>query len=212
MKNPSFLSVIITTLIILFLIYNYSTKSKYQPVSLPQETLDMLEENRRLFQKIETYDDAIKDIEKIDLRKDLIQIKENIEDIKNAKYFYDLASGRINSYGRDTYVIDMSKEDWNYVVENLNQCLDLDSDFLFAYLIRGYAYYFLGEYRKSMKDYKKITRIPKYRFESTDELLLLSMAHIRLGDVKLKLELNYCREYKKACDLGLCDAYNKHCK
>ena len=107
---------------------------------------------------------------------------------------------------------DMTDKDWSYVIENMNKSLDLDSDFLYAYLFRGNAYYYMEEYRKSMKDYKKITRVPKKRFKSSEELSLLTMAYNGLGNAKLKLKLNYCREYKKACDLGDCLAYYGLCK
>ena len=136
--------------------------------------------------------------------------EEGKTEIKNAQYYLELAVDGMKVDGSGRF--DMSKEDWNYVVENLSKSLDLDSDLLMAYLFRGNAYYFMGKYRKSMKDYKKITRIPKYRLESTDELSLLTMAYIGLGNAKLKLKLNYCKEYKKACDLGDCLEYNELCK
>ena len=130
--------------------------------------------------------------------------------VKNAEYYLELATDRmkVDESGR----FDMTNKDWDYVVENINKSLDLDSDFLLAYLFRGNAYYYMQEYRKSMKDYKKITRVPKYRFESTEELSVLSMAYIGLGNAKLELKLNYCSEYKKACDLGDCLEYYGYCK
>ena len=136
--------------------------------------------------------------------------EEDAKKIIKAQYYLELAGDRMKVDGSGRF--DMSKEDWNYVVENLSKSLDLDADLLMAYLYRGNAYYYMGKYRKSMKDYKKITRIPKYKFESTDELSLLPMAYIGLGNAKLKLKLNYCKEYKKACDLGDCLEYNGLCK
>lgn len=144
---------------------------------------------------------------------DMQERQQNKAIVKNAEYYLELATERmkVDESGR----FDMTNKDLDYVVENINKSLDLDSDFFLAYLIRGNAYYYMQEYRKSMKDYKKITRVPKYRFESTEELSVLSEAYFRLGNAKLKLKLNPCREFKKACDLGEefgCDAYDKDCK
>jgi len=130
--------------------------------------------------------------------------------IKNAEYYLERGIERmkVDESGR----FNMTNKDWNYVIENCNKCLDLDSDFLMGYFFRGNAYYFMGEYRKSMKDYKKITRIKKSRLESTGLFPFLSQAYIGLGNSKLQLKLNYCREYKKACDLGDCLEFNAYCK
>ena len=42
-------------------------------------------------------------------------------------------------------------------------------------------------------------------------LILLCLPFIGLGNAKLKLKLNYCKEYKRACDLGDCFAYDFLC-
>ena len=57
------------------------------------------------------------------------------------------------------------------------------------------------------EDYLRIFLDSKINLDNNEELSLLSMAYIGLGNAKLKLKLNYCKEYKRACDLGDCFAY-----
>jgi tetratricopeptide (TPR) repeat protein len=122
--------------------------------------------------------------------------------IQNAKYYFDLADSRIKS--KPNWADDMLTEDWLFQVENIKLCLELESDYWEAYIIRGNAYYELGKYRESLEDFEK-----GQKYTPKDFMWLF---HLGIGNAKIHLGLNYCNEFKKACDLGYCDAYNDLCK
>ena len=56
-------------------------------------------------------------------------------------------------------------------------------------------------YKNSIKDYKKALKL-----NPEDGSI-----HIGIGNAKYQLKLNYCKEYKKACDKGYCEAFYKFC-
>ena len=122
------------------------------------------------------------------------------KEVKTAKYYFDLADSRMKS--KPTW--DMTNDDWLYQVENINLCLELDPNYWNAYIVRGTAYNGLGEYKKSLKDFKKAKK------DSPDEFLWV--IYTGIGNAKFHLNLDYCKEYIKACDLGNCEPYNKFCK
>jgi len=121
---------------------------------------------------------------------------------KTADYYYNLADNRLKS--KEHLMDGMNSKDFIYQVENTTLCIDLDPNYWQAYIIRGNAYYELGKYRKSMYDFKKAKKYSPKDF--------MWVIYTGIGNAKLKLKLNYCREYKKACDLGYCDPYYDLCK
>jgi len=71
-----------------------------------------------------------------------------------------------------------------------------------AYSNRGSVYVDLGKYQLALDDYSSAIRI------NPDD----AKAYDNRGIVKWHLKLEYCNDFKRACDLGQCDNYNKGCK
>ena len=107
---------------------------------------------------------------------------------------------------------------WDDAISDYSRAIRIDPDFASAYYNRGLAYFGLVNYNDaiteaeqaqerlnewySISDYSRAIRIdPDY-----------ASAYKNRGIAKKNAGLPYCSDYKKACDLGLCDAYNKHCK
>ncbi len=68
---------------------------------------------------------------------------------------------------------------------------------------RGNAYTDLGEYNAAIADFTTAIRLNPYDTKSS--------LHNR-GRAKEKAGLPYCSDYKRACELGKCDLYNRKCR
>ena len=82
---------------------------------------------------------------------------------------------------------------------------DIRANFIKAntFQARGNAYYDLGEYNAAITDFTTAIRLnpydTKYSFQNR-------------GRAKEKAGLPYCSDYKRACELGKCDLYNRKCR
>ena len=71
-----------------------------------------------------------------------------------------------------------------------------------GYYIRGASKNNLKDYYGAIADYTKAIELnPDY-----------ANAFYCRGIAKFIVKLDYCSDYKRACDLGLCDNYNNYCK
>ena len=131
--------------------------------------------------------------------------------------------------------------EYQLAIDNFTKCLRIDTDYALAYNMRGYAYYSLGNYEDSIDDFTRAIRIDPDRIkdDTFDAYYWRGVAYYSLGNyeeaiadftefigsgtdiadvyfnrglAKQKAELSFCSDYKKACDLGRCDNYNKFCK
>ena len=70
-------------------------------------------------------------------------------------------------------------------------------------IARGNAYIELGEYNAAIADFTTAIRLNPYDTKSA--------LHNR-GRAKEKAGLPYCSDYKRACELGKCDLYDRKCR
>ena len=91
---------------------------------------------------------------------------------------------------------------YQLAIDDYNNAIRINPDDADAYYNRGNAYNDLGKYQLAIDDYNRAIRIkPDY-----------ANAYNNRGTAKWYLKLDYCSDYKKACDLGECHNYNKLCK
>ena len=92
---------------------------------------------------------------------------------------------------------------YQLAIENYTKCLRIDPDYApQAYYNRGWNYGQLENYEDAIADYTRAIRIaPDY-----------AAAYYNRGTAKWYLKLEYCSDFKRACDLGSCDNYNNFCK
>ena len=91
--------------------------------------------------------------------------------------------------------------DYLNALNDINLVIDKSPKSELNFIIRGNIFFALKDYRKSLKDYKLALRL------NPDD----GSIYIGIGNAKYQMKLNYCREYKKACDKGYCEAFNKFC-
>ena len=85
---------------------------------------------------------------------------------------------------------------------DFNNAIRINPNYAMAYYNRGVAYNGLGKYKLAIDDFSSAIRInPDF-----------ALAYYNRGNAKSYLKLDYCSDFKRACDLGKCDNYNKVCK
>lgn len=105
-------------------------------------------------------------------------------------------------YNRGTIFLEL--KNFENAIVDFSRALKLNAKSSESFYNRGLAYFKIGKYKMSMIDFDNAIKInPNY-----------SKAIYNLATVKYKLGINYCNDYKKACDLGnkkACQYYNLDC-
>jgi tetratricopeptide (TPR) repeat protein len=106
----------------------------------------------------------------------------------------------IEYYNRGVVYVDLGK--YQLALDDYSSAIRINPDYAKAYNNRGGVYVDLGKYQLALDDYSSAIRI------NPDD----AKAYDNRGIVKWHLKLEYCNDFKRACDLGQCDNYNKGCK
>ena len=106
-----------------------------------------------------------------------------------------------NNYLERGYV-NIQSEHYKDAIDNYSRAIKIKPDDENPYHNRGLAFYYLGKYQLAIDDYNRAIKI------NPDSVL----AYYNRGVSKWYLKLNYCIDFKKSCDLGMCDNYNTYCK
>ena len=89
--------------------------------------------------------------------------------------------------------------------ESLDKSIEIDPNNPYTFNSRGVAFKELKNYESALIDYNKAIKIdPNY-----------GMAYGNRGNLKSMLDLPFCNDYKKACELGqkiVCEWYEDDCK
>ena len=93
-------------------------------------------------------------------------------------------------------------KDYYGAIADYTKAIELKPNFAIAYFKRGGAKSWLKDYNGAISDYTKAIGL------NPDE----ANFYISRANSKTWINQNYCYDYKKACDLGKCDEYNKSCK
>ena len=105
----------------------------------------------------------------------------------------------------DYYIQGIEYQDlgeYQLAINNYTKAINEYPDYAPAYYNRGITYNKLGKYEDAIADFTRAIRID----------LDYADAYLNRGISKWYLKLPYCSDFKKACDLGLCDNYNDLCK
>ena len=95
-----------------------------------------------------------------------------------------------------------NSSDDQYKIDNYTKCLKIDPDYVKAYYNRGNTYKELENYKNAIVDYTKAIKInPDF-----------ANAYDGRGTAMWYLKAEYCSDYIRACNLGVCSNYNKFCK
>ena len=92
--------------------------------------------------------------------------------------------------------------EYQLAIDNFTRALSIDSDDAIAYNNRGLSYSYLGNHEDAIADYTRALRIDPD----------MADAYYNRGTAKWHLKLEYCSDFKRACDLGKCNNYNNFCK
>ena len=134
------------------------------------------------------------------------------------------------AYGKGLYNLEDA-------ISDFTRAIRIDPDYTNAYYNRGFAYDELGNYEDAIADYTRAIRIdPDYadayynrgtvygRYLGNYEDAIADFtrairidpdyanAYANRGTAKWYLKLDYCGDFKIACDLGRCNNYNNFCK
>jgi len=100
--------------------------------------------------------------------------------------------------GRKKYYL----KDYAGAIADYTKAIELDPNDAKAYYNRGNSKKNLKDYKGAITDYTKAIELkPDY----VD-------AYYNRGTSKWYLKQDYCSDYKKACELGDCNNYNKFCR
>ena len=103
-------------------------------------------------------------------------------------------------YNRGFAYMNLGK--YQLAIDDYSRAIRINPDKAIAYNNRGVAYKKLGKYQLAIDDYNRAIRInPDY-----------AKAYYNRGTAKWHLKLEFCSDFKRACDLGNCDNYNNFCK
>ena len=92
-------------------------------------------------------------------------------------------------------------------IKNFEKCSELNPTKNIYYSSK------VGEVYIKMEDFSAAKKIFNKCIEETTDSKLLSDCYISLGTIQiLQGKRNYCKYFKKACNYGSCDYYNKYCK
>ena len=96
-------------------------------------------------------------------------------------------------------------EKYKLALTYLNKSIEIDPNNPYTFNSRGVAFKELKNYESALIDYNKAIKIdPNY-----------GMAYGNRGNLKSMLDLPFCNDYKKACELGqkiVCEWYEDDCK
>ena len=85
---------------------------------------------------------------------------------------------------------------------DFTKAIKIDPDYSTAYYNRGLAYNILENYKNAIADYTRAIKIdPDF-----------ANAYDGRGTAMWYLKVEYCSDYIRACNLGVCSNYNKFCK
>ena len=85
----------------------------------------------------------------------------------------------------------------NYgAIADFNKALNLNPDFADAYFTRARCKFELNDSYGAIDDYTKYIKLAPYNDADIEN------AYFFRGYAKQKLKLDYCSDYKKACDIG----------
>jgi len=129
-----------------------------------------------------------------------------------------------------------NSSDDQYKIDNYTKCLKIDPDYVKAYYNRGNAYKELENYKNAIADYTRAIKIdPDYSTAYYNRGLAYNIlenyknaiadytraikidpdfanAYDGRGTAMWYLKVEYCSDYIRACNLGVCSNYNKFCK
>ena len=98
--------------------------------------------------------------------------------------------------------INNSNVDYQLAIDNYTKAIKIDPDYVKAYYNRGLAYKELENYKNAIADYTRAIKIdPDF-----------ANAYDGRGTAMWYLKVEYCSDYIRACNLGVCSNYNKFCK
>ncbi len=93
------------------------------------------------------------------------------------------------------------KKDYNRAIEDFNKTIAINPNYDHAYNGRGSTYYYKKEYNISIEDFNKAIAInPNY----ADAYNGRGASYIDLRD-----NIRGCTDFKRACELGICENYDK---
>tara|TARA_R110001599_G_scaffold353664_2_gene594917 strand:+ start:2755 stop:4434 length:1680 start_codon:yes stop_codon:yes gene_type:complete len=93
-------------------------------------------------------------------------------------------------------------KDYYGAIADYNKVIELKPDDAGCYVLRGFSKAELKDYNGAIADNTKAIELyPDF-----------AAAYVGRGVSKSHIKQNYCYDFKKACDLGMCDKYNKLCK
>tara|TARA_B110000902_G_scaffold263498_1_gene342669 strand:- start:24 stop:1598 length:1575 start_codon:yes stop_codon:yes gene_type:complete len=99
-------------------------------------------------------------------------------------------------------VVKHELKDYTGAIADATKAISLKPNYAIAYYKRGNAKSWLKDHKGAIADYTKAIEL------NPDE----TKFYISRANSKTWIKQNYCYDYKKACDLGKCDEYNKLCK
>ncbi len=123
-----------------------------------------------------------------------------------------------------------------YAIESYTSAIELDNKYTYAYMNRGNIFLEIGNYKDAIKDfsraislapndaliyynrgvvYDKLNDYSNAIDDYTRSITLdnyFTSAFTNRGVAKFNSNLPACSDFKRACNLGSCDYYNKNCK
>ena len=93
-------------------------------------------------------------------------------------------------------------KDYYGAIADYTKAIELKPDYPLFYYYRGLSKSWLKDYQGAIIEYTKAIELdPDF-----------AVAYVGRGHSKSQIKQNYCYDFKKACDLGECENYNKDCK
>ena len=93
-------------------------------------------------------------------------------------------------------------KDYEGAIADFTKAIELDPDFATYYSNRGKDKIILKDYTGAIADYTKAIELNPSN----------ATYYSNRGLAKYRLNQNECPDFKKACELGNCENYNKGCK
>lgn len=94
-----------------------------------------------------------------------------------------------------------NKRKFDLAIRDFNKAIEINPRYAFAYLYRGLAHVVKGQHKLAIRDFSKTIEIkPKFvrAYENRGFIYI----------TKLENKVKGCADFKKACKLGKCKAYN----
>ena len=169
---------------------NKKESQKFDSLQIAESYFESATTNSLKFKYVRNPDNTERKVEYIDYNYQISQISLGLNYNPN---FFQAYIIRSNAY--------LELGDYLNALQDINLVIDKSQKSDLNYIIRGNIYFALEDYKNSIKDYKKALKL-----NPEDGSI-----HIGIGNAKYQLKLNYCKEYKKACDKGYCEAFYKFC-